>query len=84
MSMTRLSNYVTGYGSRARPVGRPGMTRNSNGSGRPEIQTIQAFLGLGLAGRPECTPIVVCDVERRLALVGHSIHQEDGVRLATM
>jgi hypothetical protein len=27
---------------------------------------------------------VVGDVERRLALVGHSISQEDGARLATM
>jgi hypothetical protein len=31
-------------------MGRPGTTRNSNGSGRPEIQTIRAFLGLGRAG----------------------------------
>jgi hypothetical protein len=27
---------------------------------------------------------VVGDVRRRLALVGHSIHREDGARLATM
>jgi hypothetical protein len=27
---------------------------------------------------------VVCDVERRLALVGHIIGREDGARLATM
>jgi hypothetical protein len=31
-------------------MGRPGTTRNSNGAGRPEIQTIRAFLGLGRAG----------------------------------
>jgi hypothetical protein len=27
---------------------------------------------------------VLGDIERRLALAGHSIHQEDGARLATM
>jgi hypothetical protein len=31
-------------------MGRPGTARNSNGSGRPEIQTILAFSGLGRAG----------------------------------
>jgi hypothetical protein len=31
-------------------MGRPGTARNSNGSGRPEIQTIRAFSGLGRAG----------------------------------
>jgi hypothetical protein len=31
-------------------MGRPGMARNSNGPGRPEIQTIRAFSGLGRAG----------------------------------
>jgi hypothetical protein len=50
MSPTRLSNYGPGRGARARPMGRPGTTRNSNGPGRPEIQTIQAFSGLGRAG----------------------------------
>jgi hypothetical protein len=59
MSPARLSNYVSDRGPRARPVGRPGTTRNSNGLGRPEIQTIWAFSGLGQAGRPECTRIVV-------------------------
>jgi hypothetical protein len=39
-------------------MGRLGTTRNSNGPGRPEIQTIRAFSGLGRAGRPECTPII--------------------------
>jgi hypothetical protein len=48
MSLTRLSNYVLDHGPRARPVG------------RPEIQTIRAFSGLGRAGRPECTPIHTC------------------------
>jgi hypothetical protein len=42
MSPTRLSNYVPGRGPRARPMGRPGTARNSNESGRPEIQTSQA------------------------------------------
>jgi hypothetical protein len=50
MSPTRLSNYGLGRGPRARP----GMAQNSNGLGRPKIQTIQAFSGLG---RPEYTPI---------------------------
>jgi hypothetical protein len=58
MSPVRLSKNGPGRGLRARPVGRPGMTRNSNGSGWPEIQTIRAFSGLGRAGRPECTPIL--------------------------
>jgi hypothetical protein len=57
MSPARLSNYVSGRGPRARPVGQPDMAQNSNGSGQPEIQTIRAFSGLGRAGRPECTPI---------------------------
>jgi hypothetical protein len=57
MSPARLSNYVSGRGPRTRPVGRPGTTQNSNGPGRLEIQTIQAFSGLGRAGWPECTPI---------------------------
>jgi hypothetical protein len=48
MSPTRLSNYGPGRGPRARPMGRPGTTRNSNGPGQPEIQTIRAFFGLGL------------------------------------
>jgi hypothetical protein len=38
-------------------MGRPGMARNSNGPGQPEIQTIRTFSGLGRAGWPECTPI---------------------------
>jgi hypothetical protein len=50
MSPTRLSNYGSGRGPKARPMGRPGTTRNSNGSGRPEIQTIRVFLGLGRVG----------------------------------
>jgi hypothetical protein len=50
MSPTRLSNYGPGRGPRARPLGRPGTARNSNGPGRPEIQTIRAFSGLGRAG----------------------------------
>jgi hypothetical protein len=50
MSPSRLSNYVPGRGSRSRPMGRPGTARNSNGLGRPEIQTIRAFSGLGRAG----------------------------------
>jgi hypothetical protein len=50
MSPTRLSNYGPGRGPRARPMGRPGTARNSNGPGRPEIQTIRAFSGLGRAG----------------------------------
>jgi hypothetical protein len=49
MSPTHLSNYVSGHGSRARPMGRPGTTQNSNGSGRPEIQTIRTFSGLARA-----------------------------------
>jgi hypothetical protein len=57
MSPTRLSNYGPGHGPMARPMGRPGTAQNSNGLGRPEIQTIRAFLGLGRAGRPECTTI---------------------------
>jgi hypothetical protein len=61
MSPTRLSNYGPGRGPRARPVGRPGTARNSNGSGWPKIQTIRAFSGFGpgRAGWPECTPIMV-------------------------
>jgi hypothetical protein len=31
-------------------MGWPGTARNSNGPGRPEIQTIRAFSGLGRAG----------------------------------
>jgi hypothetical protein len=31
-------------------MGRPGTARNSNGPGRPEIQTIRAFSGLCRAG----------------------------------
>ena len=50
MSPARLSNYGPGRGPRARPMGRPGTTQNSNGPGRPEIQTIRAFSGLGRAG----------------------------------
>jgi hypothetical protein len=50
MSLTRLSNYEPGRGPRARPVGRPGTARNSNGTGQPEIQTIWVFSGLGRAG----------------------------------
>jgi hypothetical protein len=50
MSPARLSNYGLGRGPRARSMGRPGTTRNSNGPGRPEIQTIRAFSGLGRAG----------------------------------
>ena len=50
MSPARLSNYGPGRGPRARPIGRPGTARNSNGLGRPEIQTIRAFSGLGRAG----------------------------------
>jgi hypothetical protein len=49
MSPARLSNYGPGRGPRARPMGWPGTARNSNGPGRPEIQTIQAFSGLGRA-----------------------------------
>jgi hypothetical protein len=30
---------------------RPGTARNSNGSGRPEIQTIRAWAGLGRAAQ---------------------------------
>jgi hypothetical protein len=55
MSPARLSNYGPGRGPRARPMGRPGTAQNSNGPGRPEIQTIRAFSGLGRAGPPECT-----------------------------
>jgi hypothetical protein len=47
MSPARLSNYVSSRRSRARPVGRPGTARNSNGSEQPEIQTIRVFSGLG-------------------------------------
>jgi hypothetical protein len=50
MSPAHLSNYGPGRGPRARPMGRPGTTRNSNGPDRPEIQTIWAFSGLGRAG----------------------------------
>jgi hypothetical protein len=50
MSPTRLSNYVSGRGPRARPVGRPGTTRNLNRLDLPEIQTIGAFSGLGCVG----------------------------------
>jgi hypothetical protein len=57
MSPTRLSNYGPDRWPRARPVGRPGPARNSNGPGQTEIQKIRAFSGLGRAGRPECTPI---------------------------
>jgi hypothetical protein len=31
-------------------MGRPDTARNSNGPGRPEIQTIRAFSGLGRVG----------------------------------
>jgi hypothetical protein len=31
-------------------MGRPGTARNSNRPGRPEIQTIRVFSGLGRAG----------------------------------
>jgi hypothetical protein len=50
MSPARLSNYGPSRGPRARPMGRPGTTRNSNGPARPEIQTIRIFSGLGRAG----------------------------------
>jgi hypothetical protein len=50
MSPARLINYEPGRGPRARPMGRPGTARNSNGPTRPEIQTIRAFSGLGRAG----------------------------------
>jgi hypothetical protein len=60
MSPARLSNYGPGRGPRARPMGRPGTARNSNGPARTEIQTIRAFSGLGWVGRPECTPIGGC------------------------
>jgi hypothetical protein len=47
MKSTRLSNYGPGREPRARPIGRLGPARNSNGPARPEIQTIRAFSGLG-------------------------------------
>jgi hypothetical protein len=50
MSPTRLSNYGPGRGPRARPMGLSGMAQNSNKSGQPKIQTIQAFSGLGPSG----------------------------------
>jgi hypothetical protein len=50
ISPARLSNYVPGRGPRARPVGWPGTTPNSNRSGQPEIQTIRVFSGLDRAG----------------------------------
>jgi hypothetical protein len=50
MSPARLSNYGPGRGPRARPMGRPGTARNSNGPGRAEIQILRAFSGLGRAG----------------------------------
>jgi hypothetical protein len=39
-----------GHGPRARPIGRPGTARNSNGPVQPEIQTIQNFSDLDGAG----------------------------------
>lgn len=46
MSPTRLNNYMSGRGARARPVGQPGMARNKYGPDRPEIQMGQTFSGL--------------------------------------
>jgi hypothetical protein len=46
MSLTRLSNYVSGRGL--------GLWA---GPARPEIQTSRAFSGLGQAWWSECTPI---------------------------
>jgi hypothetical protein len=50
MSPTRLSNYVSDRGSRARPMDRPGTTRNSNNMGLFRLETDRAR-------RPECRPI---------------------------
>ena len=44
----------------------------------------EAAVDGGVGVRLEPIIRVVGDVERRLALVGHSISQEDGARLATM
>jgi hypothetical protein len=54
MSPTRLSNYGPGRGPRARPMGRPGTTRNSNGPARPEFKyygPFRAWVGPGRAAR---------------------------------
>jgi hypothetical protein len=68
MSPVHLSNYGPRRGPRARPVGRPDTARNSNGLGRPKIETIWAFSGLGRAGRPKCTSILLLSRGRRLLL----------------
>jgi hypothetical protein len=78
MILACLRNYVSSHGSMARPMGRPDMAQNKYGSSRPEIQTGQAFSGLGQAGWPECTPITQMFFQDRLHkkkihLVGVSI-----------
>jgi hypothetical protein len=51
MSPTRLTNNVSGCGTRAKPMGRHDTTRNNYGSGQPKIQSCQAFSGLGRTTR---------------------------------
>jgi hypothetical protein len=83
MSPTRLSNYGPGRVPRARPMGRSGPARNSNGLDRPEIQTIRVFSGLGRAGRPEMYTYN-CDCEPTLAQSRFPSLRADGLRRATL
>jgi hypothetical protein len=49
MSPTHLTNNVSCRGPSTKPEGQPGTTHNNYGSVRPEIQSCQAFSGLGRA-----------------------------------
>jgi hypothetical protein len=83
MSPACLSNYGPGRGSRARPVGRPDSARNSNGSGRPEIQIIRAFSSLdwtermynnrrAMSASPSTTSLTSPEPARSRLLAGRS------------
>jgi hypothetical protein len=60
MSPTHLINNVSSHRSRAKAIGQPDKTHNNYGLYCPEIQSLQAFLGLGRSGRPQYTSIYIC------------------------
>jgi hypothetical protein len=64
MSPTRLSNYVSGYGPRVRPVSRPAQLEIQSGRPDPKFKQYEPFgFGPGRVGRSEYTPIARCNCE---------------------
>lgn len=50
MSLTRLTNSLSGRGPKAKPMDRPSMVHNNYGPDQPKIQSCGAFFGLDQIG----------------------------------